>query len=138
MNTLPESVINKIMLYNSHPIADIIKESSIFQAMQLERRGHIQGSPFDRGICDAFYGREFLPHKWVNGDHRSREEIYDDEEHDEYCIGYDHHMDRKYIYPTKGELIEIKYRFCPTFKIKPAPDPDTEEEDDSDSDSDSD
>ena len=87
MNTLPYNIIHKLMLYNPHPIADIIKDSSFFQAMQLERRGHIRGSPFDRGICDAFYGREFLPHNWVNGDHRSSEEIYDGEEHDEYCVG---------------------------------------------------
>ena len=35
-------------------------------------------------------------------------------------------MDRKYVYPTLGESIEMKYKFCPTFKLKPAPDPDSD------------
>jgi hypothetical protein len=35
MSKLPEDILNKIMLFNSHPIADIMKESSIFKYLQL-------------------------------------------------------------------------------------------------------
>ncbi len=36
MNNLPEHIINKIMFYNKeHPIAKILKESSIFNYMKL-------------------------------------------------------------------------------------------------------
>ncbi len=31
MNTLPESIYNHIMRFNSHPVADIMKESSILK-----------------------------------------------------------------------------------------------------------
>ena len=35
MNTLPESICNHIMRFNSHPIADILKRSSIFIYLQM-------------------------------------------------------------------------------------------------------
>ena len=35
MCMLPEDIRNKIMLFNSHPVADILKESSIFKYLQL-------------------------------------------------------------------------------------------------------
>ena len=31
---IPESIVQKIMLYNSHPIADIVKESCKFKSLR--------------------------------------------------------------------------------------------------------
>ena len=59
MNMLPEDILNKIMLYNSHPIADTLKESTIFNYIKLleklnSDRGDIDLDVlfFDDG-CDA-------------------------------------------------------------------------------------
>ena len=35
MCMLPEDILNKIMLFNSHPIADMFKQSSIFKYLKL-------------------------------------------------------------------------------------------------------
>ena len=32
---LPEDMLNKIMLFNSHPFADMMKESTVFQYREL-------------------------------------------------------------------------------------------------------
>ena len=47
---LPEHLFDKVMLYNSHPVADLVKESMVFHYYRLknEHMG-IHGSPFDRG-----------------------------------------------------------------------------------------
>lgn len=48
-------------------------------------------SPFDRGSCDKWYGRSYMPHK---RDH-SGQDIFDltPEEAREYARGYDSHDD---------------------------------------------
>ena len=61
MENLPKNVINKIMLYLSHPTADIVEESSIYKYMQHrfeKMEGHSNsiyygGSPFHCGEMDA-------------------------------------------------------------------------------------
>ena len=67
MNNLPENIINKIMLYNSHPIADILKASSIFEALEMSNGDSIHGSPFNSGDSDAFFGGIYMPHKIESG-----------------------------------------------------------------------
>ena len=65
MENMPNNVINKIMFYTSHPVADILRESSIFRALEFDngKRIRTHGSPFDRGDMDAYYGRGYEPHK---------------------------------------------------------------------------
>ncbi len=65
MENIPKNVIDKIMLYLSHAVADILKESSIFRALEYDngKRIRTHGSPFDRGDMDAYYGRGYEPHK---------------------------------------------------------------------------
>ncbi len=63
MENLPKHVINKIMFYTSHPVADIIRESSIFRALKLDNGVRLHGSPVDRGDMDAYYGRGYDPHE---------------------------------------------------------------------------
>ncbi len=50
------------MFYTSHPVADILKETSIFKALEMGRGERIHG-PIDRGNTDAYYGRGYEPHK---------------------------------------------------------------------------
>ena len=66
LEILPEEICNKIILYNSHPIADIIRYSHLFK-LKKYKIARIHGCPFDRGSFDAYYGRPNKPHKWTNG-----------------------------------------------------------------------
>ena len=59
MENLPKNVINKIMFYTSHPIADILKTSSIFKTLELNNRDRYHGCPYGRGGADAYYGRGY-------------------------------------------------------------------------------
>ena len=63
MCMLPEYILNKIMLFNSHPIADILKESSIIKYLQLrsyveEDDDYVEDSKcaFGIGRWDAWNG----------------------------------------------------------------------------------
>ena len=60
---LPEDILNKIMLFNSHPVADIMKESSIFKYLQLREISiinarqvsqHYTSNLFDIGCADGW------------------------------------------------------------------------------------
>ena len=63
---LPEHLFDKVMLFNSHPAAHLVKESMVFHyyRFQNEHMG-IHGSPFERGgqmritsVCSTLiYGR---------------------------------------------------------------------------------
>ena len=50
------------MFYTSHPVADILRETSIFRALEMGRGESIHGSPFNRGDMDAYYGTGYEPH----------------------------------------------------------------------------
>ena len=106
MENLPKHVINKIMLYISHPTADIIEDSSIFKYMAHRFENmrncsngiYYKGSPFDCGNIDACHpptGRGIPvwdPRKYTKYEsgriknHRWLEE----EEHEEYLIAWLH------------------------------------------------
>ena len=93
---LPEHIINKIMLYVSHPVADIVKKSTKFK-LRKHRIESTRGCPFDRGGADAYYGRNYCPHKVAgrvkdkNGKYynvRVEEEHLTEEELEAYRIGF--------------------------------------------------
>ena len=106
MNNLPESIINKIMLYNSHPIADIIKGTTIFDYMELRLRSenkymmsrgtiYIPGGfkiAFECGTQDSIY----LPRKRIriNGKYNNTHDLTEDERN-EYNLGYLHYPRRR-------------------------------------------
>ena len=97
MENLPKNVVNKIMFYTSHPVADILRASSIYKALEMQNRYRIHGSPFDRGDMDAYYGRGYEPHK--KECHLGRMvqfELETDEELREYEAAYLHSSDRKF------------------------------------------
>lgn len=97
IRNLPIELTNQVMLYNSHPISDLAKNSYEFRYrfLILESRPH--GSPFDRGCSDAYYYREPCPHYWTNGNGRNggRVEKLTDEQEEEYLIGYEFYPERK-------------------------------------------
>ena len=95
MENLPKNVINKIMFYTSHPVADILKASSIFKALEIYNGTHTHGSPYDRGFMDAYYGRGYDPHKCEDNAPAYRKcALETDEEIKEYEAAYLHSSDR--------------------------------------------
>ena len=56
---LPEQLFAKVMLFHSHPTADMVKQSLVFRFYGSENEyGGIHGSAFDRGRADEYYERD--------------------------------------------------------------------------------
>ena len=137
MNTLPESIINKIMLFNSHPIADSIKESTIFKYIEfyeMEGDNILRDNQFKHGCFNTYFDeykcreiRDHLLHYSVDSDKAD----YD------YNLGYSHHPTRD---DCKKRGCEIRFRIkkCKIPEEVEKAEHTEEDEDDSDSDSDSD
>ena len=70
MTQLPENIVNKIMLYLSHPVADIVRDNAIFKKLRYKTE-YTHGCPYDRGRADAYYGKDIDPHYWTNGTGRN-------------------------------------------------------------------
>lgn len=88
MNSLPIDLFNKIMLFNSHPLADIVKDSLEFKYRFLLSDKPSNESPFCRGMFNGHFKRKEKPHKLdMDGD---RVYTLTKEEEYEYWIGYDH------------------------------------------------
>ena len=132
MENLPKNVINKIMFYTNHPVADIIRESSMFRAFKLSNEIRIHGSPFDRGESDVYYGRAYDPHKMIL---HSRVELDNDDEIKQYEAAYVHTCATEF----KSALLEqlcletygyhIRYRIQTLWKlIRELQDSDSSEE----------
>lgn len=70
---------------HGHIFMDSISAANVVTTQPL--RGH--GSPYDRGDSDAYYGRPFRPHKWLDG--MGRHEVTDltEDEIREYALGND-------------------------------------------------
>ena len=96
---LPEDIINKIMFYNSHPIADIMKESSIFKYRELSEAllklpehspREILGFSFEVGCANAYYrdynleGFCFYNYRELEDDEMFKQAILN------YNVGYMH------------------------------------------------
>ena len=97
MENLPQIAINKIMFFLSHPVADIVRGSSIYKALEMQNRDRIHGSPFDRGDMDAYYGRGYEPHKKeLHLGRMVQFELETDEEIREYEAAFFHSSDLKY------------------------------------------
>ena len=79
MNNLPDDILIKIMMFNSHPIADIIKESTIFQYISMMDNDGVKeeaSQQFKQGFRNSRSG-DYL-------DYYIRAEIYNNyEDHDE-------------------------------------------------------
>ena len=98
MDTLPENIVNKILLFVSHPVADIVRTSSEFHYRFLDLEGRTHGSAFDRGCSDSYYCRDGKPHKWTNltGENAGTVTNLTKEETYEYWTGYWHFPEEKF------------------------------------------
>ena len=114
LHKLPEQLFDKVMLFNSHPVADLVKESMVFHyyRFQNEYMG-IHGSPFDRGGADAYYGRMFNLHRWTNGNGLDGGTVHDltHDETDAYTLGYFGNSERRWIGDEEGSLHVRLLRF---------------------------
>ena len=110
---LPEHLFDKVMLFNSHPAADLVKESMVFHyyRLQNEHMG-IHGSPFDRGQADGHYERMFYPHRWTNGNGLDGGTVYNltTRETDAYMLGYFGTSIRRWRQDEEGSLRELLNR----------------------------
>ena len=137
MNTLPARIIHKIMLFNSHPIADIIKESTIFNYIEfyeMDDGGILRDTHFKHGCVNKYVGeykcreiRDYLLHYSVDSDKADYE----------YNIGYNHHPTRDEC-EKSGFTIRFRIKRCKITEEVEKAEHTEGEEDDSDSDSDSD
>jgi hypothetical protein len=53
------------------------------------------GSPEDRGDSDYYYGRQYRPHKWLDGIGQREVELMDPDEIAAYRRGYENCDERK-------------------------------------------
>ena len=88
MTCLPQDLINKIMMYNSHPLADIVRDSVDFKFRYLISENKPNETPFGRGCFNGHYKRKEVPHK-LNSE-RDRVYALTEEEESEYWIGYEY------------------------------------------------
>ncbi len=108
MENLPKNVINTIMLFLSHPTADMVKGTYIFTYMALRiEHEHFseRGSPFRNGIVDTIWWHRFYnPRKYNRKDgsmiysgagKRSTHRTLWQKEYDEYTAAYLHFAPRK-------------------------------------------
>ena len=85
---LPEQLFAKVMLFHSHPVADLVKESLMFHYYRFQNET-TPGCPFLRGGSDAYYYRDLDPHSRTNGNERDGGTVYDltPDETDAYMLG---------------------------------------------------
>ena len=120
MNNPPENIINQIMFYNSHPIADILKASSFLKALEMNNGYRTHGSPFDRGDMDAYSGRGYEPHKTKRRLGRMVQiKLETDEELKEFEASYFHASDRTFGVNSVQTIIKAKYGYTMVFWIRP-------------------
>jgi hypothetical protein len=120
MENMPKNVINKIMLYTSHPVADILRESSIFRALELENGIRVHGSPFDRGEMDAYYARGYDPHKMeAHLGRMVKSDLESEHEKNNYEAAYLHTFTRKFWTTRREQHIFDDYGYYARFSIRP-------------------
>jgi hypothetical protein len=88
MENLPKNVINKIMFYLSHPVAELIEGTSImeYMAMRLNRKHLQKGTPFRCGMDDFLEGGPF---QYRQSKIQCQQGLASDEQC-QYAVGYLH------------------------------------------------
>ena len=101
MENLPKNVINKIMFYLSHPVAELIEGTSImkYMAMRLDREHFESGSPFRCGVDDFMEGSPFR----LRQSRIRNQPGLPDEVHYQYAVGY-FHCNARYYPELKLEI----------------------------------
>ncbi len=119
---MPKNVINKIMFYTSHPVADILRESSIFRALEFDngKRIRTHGSPFDRGDMDAYYGRGYEPHKMEAFLGRMKpHDLETENEKADYEAAYFHSYQRRFWINQHEAYIKRNFGYHVNYCIRP-------------------
>ena len=105
MEKLPQNVINKIMFFTSHPVAEIMKEASIFKVLVYTNTEGEYSDSFMDGLIASENEWGHDPWKWEN---KTDLELY--------TLGYEHHYltrHNEYYYedePTLHCRFHIKAR----------------------------
>ena len=110
---LPDHLFAKVMLFHSHPAADMVKQSLVFRYYGFKNEyGGIHGSPFDKGESDAYYDRDLDPHRWTNGSGLDGGTVYNltTRETDAYMLGYFGTSIRRWRCDEEGSLRELLNR----------------------------
>ena len=102
LNKIPNEIQFNVIKFLRNPVAEIIlsvdfryERDKLF--FKILKRNRLYGSAFDRGKADAYYGRDWEPHKWIIQIDQSpiRDIDISEEEMKEYKIGYGFEEDRK-------------------------------------------
>ena len=119
---MPKNVINKLMFYTSHPVADIVRESSFFRALEFDngKRIRIHGSPFDRGDMDAYFGRGYEPHKMEALLGRMKpHDLESENEKKDYEAAYLHSYQRRFWIVQQEAYIKRNSGYHVNYCIRP-------------------
>jgi hypothetical protein len=79
MHQMPKNIINKIMFFTTHPVAEIMKEASIFKVLAHTNDENCSES-FDEGARASYNQENYDPRRWEN---KTDIELY--------TLGYQHH-----------------------------------------------
>lgn len=71
----------------AHPRQELDRLAAAPVLIEPQCRCH--GSPYDRGDSDAYYGRQWRPHKWLDGIGRIEVSSLGVDEIAEYDAGFD-------------------------------------------------
>ncbi len=81
MENMPKHIINKIMFFTSHPVAEIVKASPIFKVL-AHTNNETYADSFIEGANASYGGDAYDPWRW-----KKRSDI------DLYTLGYEHHYE---------------------------------------------
>ena len=97
---LNDFLLSKVMLFVSHPVADLLKADILYPYQsELCMIDKAHGSPYDRGQSDAYYGREVDPWEFAQ------------EYHHNYLLGYYIHLlDPKSAYKDAEPTRKVKHK----------------------------
>ena len=112
----------KLCFFTSHPVADILRESSIFRALEFDngKRHRTHGGPFDRGSADAYYGRGYEPHKMEAFLGKMKpHDLESENEKADYEAGYYHTYDRRHWNVQRRDYIREKFGYYVEYCIRP-------------------
>ena len=113
MQNMPKNIINKIMFFTTHPVAEIVKESGIFKVLAHTNNETFADSFIDGAIASVNnYG--YYPKRWKN---KADVELY--------TLGYEHHY-LTHNYDTYESDGAFHCRFHITARGRKSPDSDSD------------
>ena len=99
MENLPQNVINKIMFFTSHPVAEIMKKASIFKVLVHTNNDDYSDSFIDGAIAsENDYG--YYPDRWEN-----------ETDSELYTLGYAHRYLTRHneVYYESDETLHCRF-----------------------------